>query len=190
MLLSAWTEYDGTLFFGGSLLYTKRQTESIFHTSVPTRSRDLGSRIGVKSNGAMDVHEYVSQIHPLAERYKKLLLSIFFRRGRWPDKMCLGLRCWGDDVPFAVILQPTILVDPIESDIVRVGNKEFNKEATVLETGRMERHGVIECYTHKTPFDEVWISVVCNQEQPANALDDASDKHTNGRNVRGNLCRL
>ena len=29
MLLSAWTEYDGTSLFGGSVIYTKRQAESI-----------------------------------------------------------------------------------------------------------------------------------------------------------------
>ena len=51
MLLSAWTEYDGTSLFGGSLLYIERQAESISHTSVPTRSQDLRPRIDVKSKG-------------------------------------------------------------------------------------------------------------------------------------------
>ena len=88
----------------------------------------------------MDVCGCVSQLHPPAERNKELLVCIVFRCGRWPDKMCLGLRCWGDNVPFAVILQPKMLVDPIEADVVREGNEEFDKEATVLETGRMEQH--------------------------------------------------
>ena len=52
--------------------------------------------------------------------------------------MCLRLGCWGDSTPFAVILQPKMLVDPIEADVVRVANEEFDKEATVLEAGRMK----------------------------------------------------
>ena len=77
----------------------------------------------------MDVRGCVSQIHSLAERYKELIVSIVFRRGRWPCTMCLGLRYRGDNIPFAMILQPKALVYPIEADVVRVGNVEFNKEA-------------------------------------------------------------
>ena len=73
--------------------------------------------------GPWIVRGCVSQIHPFVERYKELLVCIVFRRGRWPDKMCLRLRCWGGNLPFAVILQPKRLVDLIEADVVRVGNK-------------------------------------------------------------------
>ena len=73
----------------------------------------------------MDVCGCVSQVHPLAERYQKLLVSIVFRRGRWPYEMCLGLRCGGNNVPFAVILQPKTLIDSIEADIARVSDEEF-----------------------------------------------------------------
>jgi hypothetical protein len=37
-----------------------------------------------------------------------------------------------------MILQPKTLVYAIESDVVRVGNVELNKEAPVLETGSVE----------------------------------------------------
>ena len=51
MLLSTWTEYDGTSLFGGSLRYIERHVERTSHSSVPTLSRDLRPRKEVKSNG-------------------------------------------------------------------------------------------------------------------------------------------
>ena len=86
----------------------------------------------------MDVCRCVSQVYPLAEGYQELLASIIFRRGRWPYEMCLGLRCGGNNVPFAMILQSKTLVCAIELDVVRVGNVELNKEAPILETGGVE----------------------------------------------------
>ena len=51
MLLSAWTDSDGTSLFGGSLLYIERQVESMSHMSVLTLSRDLLLQTAVKSKG-------------------------------------------------------------------------------------------------------------------------------------------
>ena len=44
--------------------------------------------------------------------------------GKEPNKMRLGVRCRGTNVPFDVVFKPTTLVDPIESDLVRVGNEQ------------------------------------------------------------------
>merc|ERR1712086_222345 len=73
------------------------------HVSANLIAR-LASPNRCEAEGAMDVCRCVSQVHPLAERYQELLVSIVSRRGRWPYEMCLGPRCGGNNVPSAMIL--------------------------------------------------------------------------------------
>ena len=77
MLLSAWTEYDGTFIFGRSLLCILWHDAHMAHTFVPTLSRiPPAPANGGEVKWSVDVCHRMRQIHQLAEWNKELLARI------------------------------------------------------------------------------------------------------------------
>ncbi len=98
----------------------------------------------------MDESVAVGKIHPTANRNQvELLRSALGCVGRC-DEMAINMAKSGGGM--IAIMQPKTLIDCVAAYVVWVQNVELDKEATVLEGGRVERNGVLECNPDEPPL--------------------------------------
>jgi hypothetical protein len=66
-----------------------------------------------------------------------------------------------------------MLIDGIVTSVCWVSHIEFDKEASILQTRRVQQNGILERTTNQMPFITISrANLVCNEEQFIGALNN------------------